>query len=441
MHARLPPLKASRSVRLPQIRIDHFTAIILGAAVFNAGLAFLNAHGMRISSSIVIVCEALLYAYAVAIGCRHITKAKEAWLLAGAALLGLNLMLGVMSGVIDPKFARDVLVIPIFVVLGLSATRKDVIRVVIRLQWVVLLVMLYEAILPESYGNLFNIVRYYIDTRGFSEEQFWNEGSTLFASATRPGERFLMGFLDIHRLSSVFLEPVSLGNYCVIVSMIIVAVWSYLNTRQRIFLAVSTFMILVGCDGRFATVTILLVIALRWLSLMMPRYVNALYLPGVLVAVISAILILGWRYDGDTFQGRLVFSYEAIMNFRFVDLMGLAPNLAYNVMDSGLAYLLYSQSIFGVLLIWCMIAFGIKYQNKSSVIYLHGVCAYIALNLLVSNSLFSVKTAGLLWFTYGALARDVALPAGARLAARAARPVHRLGFANRSFSSPPRVHG
>ncbi|WP_075214538.1 hypothetical protein [Mongoliimonas terrestris] len=417
MRAGLTPRLARRSVSIPHIRIDHFSLIIIGAAVFNAFLAFLNANILPVKPAMVIACEAILLAYAVAIGCRTITKAKELWILLAAFFLGVNILLGLAGGTVDPKLARDVLLIPIFIILGLTATRQDVIRVLVRLQWIVLLVMLYEAIAPESYGNVFNIVRYYIDTRGFSEEQFWNEGSNLFASASRPGERFLMGFLDIHRLSSVFLEPVSLGNYCVIVSMITVALWSYLSRRTRWFLVISTFMVLVGSDGRFATVTILMVIATRWLALRLPRYANALYLPGVVILVFAAILIFGWQYDGDTFKGRLVFSYNAITNFSFVNLMGLTPGSAYQVMDSGLAYLLYSQSIFGVAILWCMIAFNIKYKNISSVIFLHAVCLYIALNLLVSNSLFSIKTAGLLWFTYGVLAREPALAAARQVIA------------------------
>ncbi len=89
------------------------------------------------------------------------------------------------------------------------------IHVMMMLWGVVLAVILLEAVCLPCYTDLFAVKDFYINTRGIGEDEFTNLSSDLYVSATRPDARFLP-FFDLHRMSSVFLEPVSLGNFVIV---------------------------------------------------------------------------------------------------------------------------------------------------------------------------------------------------------------------------------
>ena len=400
---------------------------LYAATLFNAVLAVANANGATLNSGVVIGCEALLTATALALGIDGRRAEKTRWVLLCSLIVAFNLVNGFGSGAVDPKFIRDVLIIPVFILLGVSSREGDLLRCVTVLQWVVLGVMLFEAILPETFGRVCNVMSYYINTRGFSQDAFWNENSDLFVSATRPGERFLFASLNIHRLSSVFLEPVSLGNYCVIVAMVVAVLWQRLTLAQRLFFCVSEFAILVGCDGRFATVSIVLLVGLRIIAPALPRFSNWFYLPGILAVAGGAVALFHISPAGDDFPSRTAGSVGVLSTVPWVGLLGFMGPASYSVMDSGIAYLVYSQSLVGVALIWSFVALGMPQDSRLARATLHMVCLYFTLNLLISYSVFSIKTAALLWFAYGHMARHAA--------AYERRPVN---AARSSSAMPPR---
>ncbi|MCW6506512.1 hypothetical protein [Lichenifustis flavocetrariae] len=399
--------RSRRSDRISTLvsRQTAIAATVLLACSFNAGLALVNANGAALNSSVVIACEGALTASALVLGIDGRRPDKIKWVLLCVAIVGFNIANGFGSGAFDPKFIRDVLLIPVFVLLGLSSAPGDLLRVTVKLQWLVLAVMLFEAIRPDDFGRLFNVMSYYINTRGFQAESFWNGDSDLFVSATRPGERFLFASLNIHRLSSIFLEPVSLGNYCVLVAMIMIVCWSSLSLRQRVFFCISDAMILVGCDGRFATVSIVLMLAVRFVAPLMPRFSNVLYLPGILG--VSAIVVNLFHISplGDDFPSRTAGSITALSHLTPAGLLGYSGPFSYNVMDSGIAYLVYSQSLCGAAVIWAFIALGMPQRDRLAQVMLHAISLYFTMNLLISYSVFSIKTAALLWFGYGHIAR------------------------------------
>src|SRR4051794_24733102 len=139
-----------------------------------------------------------------------------------------------------------------------DARRLD--RLVMGIHAVVLVVLLFEALDTPGYASLFRVQDYYINTRGYVAEDFWNQDSELFVSATRPDER-LFSFLDLHRLSSVFLEPVSLGNYAIIITAFLCARFGGLSVWARGFLVLGNIVIIIGCDGRLAAMTSVAIIA------------------------------------------------------------------------------------------------------------------------------------------------------------------------------------
>lgn len=415
-------------------------AIIYGTVLFNAVLALVNANVAFLSSAPVIGSEIILDVAAM-ICCYKVTTPLRTRCVALIVLLGAtNVITLIGNSHLDPKFARDVLIIPVFAFLGLAARREDVVRLILPLHVIILAVMLFEAFRPDEFGHLLNITSYYIHTRGFDKSRFWSkENSDLFVSATRPGARFLFNSLNIHRLSSVFLEPVSLGNYVVIIGIMIATFWEQLRTGQKLFFVASTFVILVGCDGRFATVSLVVIALLRVIAPVLPRYSNVLYLP--LLLGVSAFAVGSYDLSpvGDDFKSRTAGSILALSQMDWGAVFGFDAPHAYSVMDSGIAYLLYSQSIIGTVAIWIFISCCFPQNDKESASFAHMASFYWSSSLLVSYSVFSVKTAALLWFLMGAIAQTKANEAQR---SGAGQPLHdglaRSGREEASFAEPAR---
>jgi putative polymerase len=329
-------------------------------------------------------------------------------------------------GGVEAKYLRDVMLIPIFVVLGMTFDERNLTRFLVALHAVVLAVMLLEAFDVETYTNLFGIQSYYINTRGYSDEDFWNKESELFVSAVRD-ERFL-GFIDLPRLSSVFLEPVSLGNYCIIMLAFTFARFPDLSWRNRLFLGLGSLAMLIGSDSRLATASSIAILAVVVLAPRLPRGSAVFYLPVALLAAFVIVDTAGLRAGMDDFPGRVAYTVDLLRQYDLQDFVGLSDHFLSKSVDSGFAYLVTTQSILGVAAIWLFIALAPAEERADQIRFTHAACLFIALTMLVSYSFVSIKTAALLWFIQGSLqsrqsrqpsvAREANVGAGARSGAR-----------------------
>jgi putative polymerase len=233
-------------------------------------------------------------------------------------------------------------------------------------------------------------------------ESFWNTESTLFVSATRPDDRFF-GFVNWHRMSSVFLEPVSLGNYCIFVVACLVAVPHLLKRWQILMLGAGTALMLVACDGRLATVTILFIAVFAVMAPRLPERVTLL-LPLLIMFCASAFVVaFAVSAGSDTFPGRVAHTVHLLGRMSLVDWMGASDLLLPLAVDSGIAYLIITQSVAVTLLFWITFVMAADEADAPAARYKAGVAAYLALSMLVSFSFLSIKTAAPLWFVLGAL--------------------------------------
>jgi putative polymerase len=390
-----------RKIRDFSVSRETLAAIIIYTAVlFNFGLAFINANGISISRTHVILAELAIVGSTFAFCFRFWSPLMLPWLWVTWLIGTLFIALSLARGGLDPKHIRDVLLIPIFIMLGIASRRGNIVRLMCGLQAIVLIIMIFEAVAPQAFGRVFNIMSYYINTRDFRQEGFWNADSNLFLSSLRPGERFLFPFLNIHRLSSVFLEPVSLGNWCILVTIFIASFWRSLSFGARTFLVTSNAMVLVGSDGRLATVNCL-VVACAPLFSRLPRYIYALYLPGIVLCALTFVLYFGLEKTADDFAGRIAYSMNALASIDLGGLLGVDLTLIGKGADSGILYFILTQSIMGVAALWSALCFFQPPSSRRAVIMMHGICFYLAFNLMVSFSLFSIKTAAPLWFLYG----------------------------------------
>jgi putative polymerase len=197
------------------------------------------------------------------------------------------------------------------------------------------------------------------------------------------------------------LEPVSLGNYCVVISIAVIAFWKDLTAFARVYLIISTLCLLVGCDGRLAAASILIIVVLVPLLNQLPGRWSVIYLPLVLIASVGYVWVSNEDVTGDNFGGRLAGSLLLLSEMDLAGLFGLDAASSYVAADSGITYFLLTQSVIGVAVIWtciCLVPSGQDYRSR---MYVHAICVFIPLNLMVSYSFFSIKVAALIWFCYG----------------------------------------
>ena len=403
--------KAADAGRLPLL-------IVLAAVLFNAGLAVINAHVTPLSANAVIAAEVLIVVAAHAVIFAHYRPQMLPWYAVIVIVVLFSLERAMVVGNFDPKFMRDVLLIPTFVLLGMTAPTRRLTTLVVVLHVIVVGGVLFEALFTQAFSDLFEIRQYYIATRGLEAADFWNAGSDLFVSATRADRLF--SFVDLHRTSSVLLEPVSLGNYVVIITAFLCANYRNMSLKVIMFLLVGSFIALVGCDGRLAAVSSAIVVLAAFVAPLLPRKSALLYLPLVLLGAVVLVIALHPNATADNFPGRVAYGIELLARYDMGEWFGNSDRLLVQAMDSGLAYTIATQSVVGLVAFWLFFILNAEEQTPTQIKYLHGVCVYLALSMLISYSMFSIKTAALLWFIHGsfqmASQRRMANPVRAGLA-------------------------
>lgn len=378
--------------------------LVIWATVFNGVLAIVNAH-VKLTPNAVIGAEVLttLMSFGLALQ-RFRPEMRSWWVLTGVMIVFFSVE-SLARGDLQIKYVRDVLIIPTFILLGMTAPRRRLDLTVCIIHAIVIAVMLYEALDSDGFAKQFDIQGYYINTRGYSDDNFWNKESELFVNAVRPGDRFFLPFLDLHRLSSLFLEPVSLGNYCIVITAFICARFRELAVWMRLFLIVGNVMVVIGCDGRLAAITCIVIIAVNLVAARTPRGTAVFYLPLTVLAAFLANDLLGFENGPDDLPGRIAHTVQLLRQYELQDYFALSDRFIWLANDSGIAYLLMTQTILGTGLIWIFIIFGAAEDDFQQTRYTHALSLYLSLSMMVSFSMLSLKTAGLLWFVQGCLQR------------------------------------
>src|SRR5471032_2078848 len=334
-------------------------AILIAATVYQAVLCFVHTHFFKASTALVAFSELCIY---VACGV-------------------LFYFLGRNFG--HEKFADRLLKIIIYIVLAVG---------------------FFELLFVDVYSKLFNVYSYYLAQGNITTSTNWAEGSTLALNGIRPagiGRTILPFLLGNHRVSSIFLEPVSFGNFAVIV-----AAWGLSKDREQwrdmvFFLAAAAIMITLA-DSRYGLVTVALMVLVR---LLISGRGNRMVM--VLPFICAVILILfGLYYDGrysDNIPGRLYSSGITMVRFGTAEIFGLA---GYNINfgDMGYSIVLTRFGLFGCAVLWIGL-WMIKMRDERGERFRTYIVIYMSLILCISGtSLFALKSAGVLWFLLGCYA-------------------------------------
>lgn len=394
---------APEAVRGWDVGRDFPAILIIACITFNFGLCFVNANVMGISAPVIIMCEMLLVGLSALYGFRRLTKAKLYW--ATIILLQILIVAALSFGKHElmMKSLRDVMIMPVFIVLGLAAYRLEFTKILIGIGLMVMAFALAEAIMPEKFLTIFNFKSYFV-AKGAMEDLEWLSLNT-FASGMRPGGRFLFDLPGVHRISSVFLEPVSLGFFAFISALYFIAIKKSMRTGLYILGLSLSFLLIWLSDARMALGCLVTMLLLRPVFARMDHRFSALVFPAFIFMayVLDQFHLL--NASGEGLGARIHSTMKVLSETDFELLLGLS-SFSFTA-DSALADLLQSQGILGVLLFCLAPIFFMRKMPERSRIYMFGVALYISFGFLLSPAIYSIKTAALLWFMYGyLLSRD-----------------------------------
>lgn len=395
------PIAAPRARRAiaRDVLVERVAIALLAATVlFNPLLAIVNAHVHRLGSAPVAGVQALLVAASLGLGAL-VRPRPLRWLLLAWGLAMAWVLLALLRGVPDPKALGDALLVPAFVCLGTALMPRTLLRLAAALQAAVIVVGFWELLDPEHYGALFKVLDYYVATRGYSPSQFYN-GGDLFVSADRGGGRYLMAFTGWHRGSSLFLEPVSLGNWAAVVALVLAAFWDRLGWRARGAWFVSILATLVICDGRLGLgVCAVLALAMP-LVRRVPGWVSVYYLPGFILALDLLLAAGALPQTGDTLSGRVRGGIDLLNGMSVAQMAGVG-GLSPAAVDAGWVFLVETQSIAVALALWLCVTLSDLGSGRSGRAVQHGVAIFVLLCMPISYAVFSVKTSALMWALFG----------------------------------------
>ncbi|MDM9619541.1 hypothetical protein [Rhizobium sp. S96] len=385
---------------------------VLGV-IYNAILAFINHNIIPLAPSHVVLSEILLlvfsFAYLLRKGIFEPDLVPLAYLLATIALT-IYVMVINRAGYVD--HLRNVLIIFAFVVMGRWVNERTL-KLTFRLCCLcVLIVLVCEILSTPAYVGLFHPAEYFQNTRGVPPATYSDSG--LFRGALGFEGRFSFGLID-HRSSSLFLEQVSLANFCGVMVIYLVAFANRLTWLDRLIFVSTVVLILVTNDTRtmliFTIVSVAGYVIYPWL----PKICDFLMMPGI---VVVGFIIHAFRPDAheDDFVGRISGTVRNIIDMDVPATFGLELEKATTFVDSGYVYITYGATIFGLILFWLFVSFYPAGQTPNQKRLCHALSLFMFLNLMIgSTAIFSMKTAGILWLLVGFLKFNEGSTAGIRV--------------------------
>lgn len=366
---------------------------VLGATIFNFFLAYVNTQLFPVTSQMVILGELLFI--------------SMAFFVAAGRGIGLYIALGVfisymafllvMQGSSDPKPIRDALIPIVFIFAGMRLADPRFANLLVTVAIIVTIVVgLLEYIDVDRYLNYVNVLGYYLAKGAVKLDEVFGQTRGLFISGMRPEPRTILPFIGQHRVSSIFLEPVSAGNFGAIAYS-----WALFskNMRFRYIMMAGALSVVCFADARFGLLTCILVTVAYPFYHLIPRQIW-LVIPFIILAAFTTYGIATGTDGGDNgVAGRLAVTSSLLVRLPLNVVLGIETTDQF-VADSGFAYTLTQFGIFGFIGLWAAFVF-IPSKSKRGWIYHSMVIIYFLMLLLISNSGYSIKTGALMWFLLG----------------------------------------
>ncbi len=403
------------------VRLTVTTALI-AALVFNFVLCFVNTRVTPVTSGSVMLSEMLIITIAMAAA---LTRRAPLYLLIAAFVSYMMFLFALRGGQYDLKSIRDILIPITFYFAGMRIHDPKLgDRLVLASALIVVAAALFEYLLVDTFISYFNVIGYYVARGTVSVDQLYGQTQGLFISGTRAEPRTILPFLGPHRVSSVFLEPVSMGNFAVVVYS-----WALYRGREmawRWWLMALAFSLIALADARFGLYTCVLITLLYPFFNFVPRPVWAM-LPFLLLAVVG-IYGITWGSGGgpNDLAGRFAVTAHILTQLPFSVVMGVEVTDQFTS-DSGLAHTLTAFGLLGFIGLWTLFVHAPLAEARAWRFH-SMVIVYLLLLMLISDSFYSIKTAALLWFLLGTSNAFRAAPGASSAAERKREPRPSLGM-------------
>jgi hypothetical protein len=379
--------------------------LVMAAILFNAGLAIINAHIIPVTTTHVILCEIIILGLAcIFLGFRAGSFPNILPpLIFMFFMIVMFLYLSIWQGHFFVKPLRDMLLIAVFFMVGGTMTERSVIKTFGFIATLVLFFLVVENYFTEIYVSIFEPSNYYAATRGVEELSVDDSG--LFRNSLGYNGRWSFGFLSDHRLSSIFLEQVSMANFCMVLALFTATFWTNLTRNEKILFFVTTVLILLTNSTRTGTFVCLCIFAGYFIFPRLPRYTHLIYLP--------LILLIGFAffYDPrlppllttDDLIGRVGLSMRSLASLDTKMFTGGTMAETVRLWDAGYSYVILSQTIFGAIALWIFISFIVPPLDARNIRYNNSLAICIFFNLLIGTAIFSIKVSAPLWIIAGFL--------------------------------------
>jgi putative polymerase len=377
------------------------SAVVISATLYAALLCAIHTNIAPISNDILAAADAAITL--AALGLALFGAPGSTWLL--LFLRGTNAVwLFAISADFDVKGAiRDPLVLIGFTLLGMTcATFARARLLFVSLSAVVLVVAVFELIAPQLYTSVFNVLSFYQGRGVVSGEAAQYADTSLFISGMRPGGRLLLPFLGQHRVSSIFLEPVSMGNFGALAVAFALAI-PMKHWRSATAIGMIGLVAIVLADARFALLASGLFLAARFVPI---RWMNVALVAMPLVGIpLLFYAAHSFAPEGDDLPGRLATSGRVLESLRLGQIVGAAPH-SVSTVDAGYAYAITELGLPFCVVLWGAFVM-LRTPTAHAQRYKFFLGIYACTLLCVSGtSLFALKTAGLAWFALGAMAAE-----------------------------------
>jgi len=369
--------------------------VAFGTLTFNLFLAIANSNLFPITESYVMLAEMVLLGAALLLA---LGRSATLYVILAVYMSYMAFILALRPE-LDLKAIRDFLIPIIFYFIGRNFREiKDADRLIWISVIVVLAVGFFEFLFLDAYTQLFDIFDYYVARGTLEAGSNFVEGSNLFISSTRIEGRNFFSFLGSLRASSVFLEPVTMGNFGAFL-----CVWALFRSgmRYRALLFLAAFIAIVMPDARFGMFVSVALFAAAAAGLVIPRF---FWWTLPLLIVFALALYGGWStqiFWADNFTGRLLRASQLLQYVTteaFFGVQAYGPILA----DNGFAYSIVQIGGIGLLALWTLFVFA-PHRNPKAVQFKALAVTYISLLMTVSNSFYSIKLAALFWIAAGAV--------------------------------------
>jgi putative polymerase len=378
------------------------TFIIVASVGYQAVLCLINNFVMPASRPLVGLAEAIILCACAPLLARRLLPGVVALACVAGAMLCL---VGLLNEQLNIKAFRDIAIPLCYFWLGCNIGKPEMADRAIKVAiYVVITLGMFELLFVDRYTELFDIFSYYVNIGSLLPVTDYVRESKLQFNGIRPegiGRTLLPGLLGPHRVSSVFLEPVSLGNFATLC-----AAWGIARDkhewRKGVFFVGAAIFMMVLSDSRFALMTVSLFFALR--IFLQGKLINfAVIAP---FAAVGMLVLVGLsttnNFSGlvnDNLSGRLAYSGWSLMEFDLP--MLLATNIHDSYPDEGYAHMLSTFGLPLCMLFWFTL-WLLPMPTAQSARFRALASVYIALILCISgSSFFALKSAGLLWFLVG----------------------------------------